>query len=423
MSSSNEVDVAVIGAGAAGLAAAAAARAAGLSVTVLEAKNRIGGRAHTVADALPGGPFDLGCHWMHDASENPFGAVAIAHGIAFRNSRHPARLPHWLSLAGRTADAAERTACADYYEACYAAFHDAGAAGRDIPGIETLDTSSPYYPLFRGWCAAILGVPPEWVSTADYHAQIDTGENWPAPTGYGALIAETFRHVPVALGRRVQAVDRRGPRLAVTTDDGTLAADDVIVAVSTSVLAAERIAFTPALPDDVREAVAAVPLGHAERVGVALAHKIDGLPDHCAGHMLTAAGEEIGLMIHEFGRAEVTAYLAGGLAAGLGQEGPEAAIAFVREALREAFGADVAASITAAVASAWSGDPDVLGAYSHALPGAAHRRARLAQPVDERLHLAGEATHPTRFASAHGAYMSGIRAVTDVLTRRQAAGA
>ena len=62
-------DVVVIGAGSAGLAAARTASEEGLSVVLIEASHRIGGRAFTDTESL-GFPFDLGCHWMNSASLN-----------------------------------------------------------------------------------------------------------------------------------------------------------------------------------------------------------------------------------------------------------------------------------------------------------------------------------------------------------------
>jgi monoamine oxidase len=70
----DQVEVAVVGAGAAGLAAARRLRAAGLDVPVLEARDRIGGRAHTLATAA--GPVDLGCGWLHSGDKNPWTALA-----------------------------------------------------------------------------------------------------------------------------------------------------------------------------------------------------------------------------------------------------------------------------------------------------------------------------------------------------------
>src|ERR1700712_3301803 len=80
MSLPSSVDVAIIGAGAAGLGAAHALAQSGLSILVLEARDRVGGRAHTIM-ATPDITFDLGCGWLHSADKNSF--VAIANDLNF----------------------------------------------------------------------------------------------------------------------------------------------------------------------------------------------------------------------------------------------------------------------------------------------------------------------------------------------------
>ena len=69
-----DTDVAIIGAGVAGLAAGTRLRAAGLRVELLEAASRVGGRAHTTPVA--GHPFDHGAHWLHAAHRNPLVPLA-----------------------------------------------------------------------------------------------------------------------------------------------------------------------------------------------------------------------------------------------------------------------------------------------------------------------------------------------------------
>jgi monoamine oxidase len=69
-----EVDVAIIGAGAAGVAAASRLASAPIRVLVLEARNRIGGRAWTMH--IGGFPLDLGCGWLHSADENEWSTIA-----------------------------------------------------------------------------------------------------------------------------------------------------------------------------------------------------------------------------------------------------------------------------------------------------------------------------------------------------------
>src|SRR5581483_3105169 len=86
-----DFDIAVVGAGAAGLAAAHRLRERGVATLVLEARTRTGGRAHTVTTPT-GYPVDLGCGWLHSADRNPF--VAIARGLGFGIDE---TLPGWGS--------------------------------------------------------------------------------------------------------------------------------------------------------------------------------------------------------------------------------------------------------------------------------------------------------------------------------------
>jgi monoamine oxidase len=66
------------------------------------------------------------------------------------------------------------------------------------------------------------------------------------------------------------------------------------------------------------------------------------------------------------------------------------------------------------VASQWARDPFAQGSYSHALPGHADKRAKLAAPVG-RLFFAGEAVSPHFFSTAHGAWESGEKAANEAL--------
>ena len=99
------VDVAIIGAGAAGLGAADALTGSGLSVIVLEARNRVGGRAHTIVPA-PSIVFDLGCGWLHSADKNSFVAIADRLGFEIDRTRPPWRSTTPPDSLGRACGAA-----------------------------------------------------------------------------------------------------------------------------------------------------------------------------------------------------------------------------------------------------------------------------------------------------------------------------
>src|SRR3546814_18084966 len=83
--------------------------------------------------------------------------------------------------------------------------------------------------------------------------------------------------------------------------------------------------------------------------------------------------------------------------------------AFAEDGLSAAHGTRLRGSFTPIAASGWMADPLAGGAYSYARPGATAARAALASSLDGRLHFAGEATAQD-FATAHGAYLSGLTA-------------
>src|SRR6266566_5259565 len=97
----SEVDVAVIGAGSAGIAAARRLVEAGhLSVLVLEARERAGGRAWTVeADGLP---MDLGCEWLHSADRNVLVPLAEQLGFSINHQR-----PDWTTRLRHSGESEE----------------------------------------------------------------------------------------------------------------------------------------------------------------------------------------------------------------------------------------------------------------------------------------------------------------------------
>ena len=74
----SDVDVVVVGGGAAGVAAARRLRQAGVDCLIVEARGRLGGRAFTITNES-GFALDLGCGWLHSADRNPWVKIAQDH--------------------------------------------------------------------------------------------------------------------------------------------------------------------------------------------------------------------------------------------------------------------------------------------------------------------------------------------------------
>lgn len=411
MSFPSHIDVAIIGAGAAGLAAARTLEGSGLSSIVLEARDRIGGRAHTmiVGDGIP---FDLGCGWLHSADENPF--VGIAGKLGFQVERS---LPPWRQRSYKEIfPQAERD---DFFAALDAFFtrtETAAKAAQDSVASDYLEPGNRWNPMIDAISTYINGCELDQVSVKDFEAYEDTEINWRVPRGYGALIAAYGAPCNVALNCNVTLIDHSGARIRIETSRGTLTADKVIVCVPTDLIAAEAIRFSPALSDKL-DAAANLPLGADDKVMLALTgdHDLPKDGNLRAPTMRTAMGT---YHLRPLGRNCIEGFFGGRYARELENAGAGAMAAAAIDEVVGLLGADYRKKLTPLGESHWSRDPFARGSYSHALPGHADKRAVLAAPVNSRIFFAGEATSPDFFTTAHGAQQSGVRAAKEAMGSR-----
>ncbi|HEX4179505.1 MAG TPA: NAD(P)/FAD-dependent oxidoreductase [Caulobacteraceae bacterium] len=404
-------DIAIVGAGAAGLGAAERLRDKPLSVIVLEARDRIGGRAHTLAAG--GFALDQGCGWLHSAHRNPF--VAVAQGLGFEIDKTPA---HWMRQAGglnftREDQAAFRAALGALEERIEAAV----AEGGDVAVSELIAPEDRWAPLLNAFSAYYNGAEFDQVSAADYVAYQDDGTNWRLPRGYGALVSAFGADAPVRLETPVWRVDHGGAVIRLETPRGEVQARAVIVTVPTPLIAEGGLAFAPDLPA-VRAAAAGLPLGLADKVFLAVDRPGDLKDDsHLFGSpWRTATGS---YHLRPFGRPLIEVYLGGRHADALEREGAGASAAFAIEELAGLLGSNMRGRLTPLTATAWRREAWSRGAYSHALPGHAGARAVLAAPVEDRIFFAGEACSAGFFSTAHGALTSG-REAADLAAARLA---
>ena len=408
----SEVDVAIIGAGAAGLGAANALKKSGLSMIVLEARDRVGGRAHTI-QASPDVTFDLGCGWLHSADQNSF--VKIAEALNFEINRN---LPPWRERAyGKAFPQDERDdfirALDAFYDRAEKAALEAEQSGRDVPASLCLEPGNRWNPMIDAISTYINGCELDQVSILDMDAYEDTDINWRVRRGYGALVAAYGASCPLALDCVVTLIDHSGKRVRIETSQGTLTAAQVIVTVPTNLIADEAIRFHPPLPAKV-DAARGLPLGLADKVTLAL-DEPEALPvegNLRAATMRTAMGT---YHLRPFGQPCIEGFFGGRFAQSLEDAGEGALAAASIDEIVSILGSDFRRKLKPLAESRWAHDPFARGSYSHALPGHADKREVLAAPVDGRLFFAGEATSPEFFSTAHGARDSGERAAGEVL--------
>ena len=391
----------IVGGGAAGIGAALEAKALGIDALIVEANDRLGGRAYSIE--WNGCRLDLGCTWMHSAERNSLRMEAERIGEPIDRST-----TGWFGQyrgLGFSPEEQERAGEAfEQLEVRLAA--NPPASDRASDGLEH---ANPWNPWLEALSSYINGAGLSQVSVADWLAYDNQSsmENWRLPGGYGALLGRLAEQVEHRLATPVSAISRYPEAVQLETHDGVIEAPRVIVTVPTSML--NRIRFDPPI-EELIKATEELPLGVADKLFLSL-EDAEEFPygAHLLGNPRSA--ETGSYFLRPLGMPVVEGFFGGDGARMLERLSDEAASAFAIDELAALLGSGIRKRLRFIAMSRWAAEPWIYGAYSHALPGRASARERLANAGDERIAFAGEATSVSDYSTAHGAFDSGKAAV------------
>ena len=404
-------DVVVVGAGAAGLAAARTLLDAGRSVTVLEADNRIGGRAWTESSTF-GFPYDRGCHWLHHGETNFWRRYGDAHGFDIRAD---AGKQH-VYADGRRRAADDTDAFASAMEALFErAWEHYSTTGEDVPLSRFLDAEDPWAATLEAhivhyWEGAEL----RDISTAYYMRDDEEDDDWLCAEGLGSLIAHFAGDIPVRTNTAVREIDWRGAGVRLVTDEGDVRARAAVVTASTGVLASGTLRFTPALPADKTEAFHAFRMGSYNHIALLYSEDVFGLGADQYVIPFAETGREPGLLSNMNDTGLIMIYVGGDLGRELQDQGVGAAIDFGTAHVGAILGADLRKKLIKGTFSRWSHNPWTRGSYAIPIPGGLEQREALRRPIADRIFFAGDACHRGPYASVSRAHDSGVETAQQI---------
>ena len=406
-------DVVVVGAGAAGLAAAKTLMAQGLSVAVVEARDRIGGRAWTESETF-GVPFDHGCSWVQTTKVDMFLETAKSYG--FEVLRHD-NSDEVLYVGDREATDAEYEQYWRAYAGLEAAIGAAARRGDDVAA-STVIPEMPFAATAESWMTMGMSVDFDDLSTADWWSGAVAAPRYIVREGFGALVARLGADVPAMLSTSVSKIAYTSDGVTVTTSAGDIQSTACIVTVSTGVLSAGTISFDPDLPDAKQQAIVDLPMGLLAKVALQFDDIRFGFrPNEWLSYHVPeeASGEASFFLTWPFDQNLMIGFMGGDFAWQMTRAGTETAVDFALGAVEAMVGSKARERFIKGTLTQWGNDPLTLGAYAAMRPGTSGARAVLARPLDDRLFFAGEAAAGPYYATCGGAWRSGERAARDVI--------
>ncbi|MFM7182618.1 MAG: flavin monoamine oxidase family protein [Verrucomicrobiales bacterium] len=420
----NRQRIIVIGAGMAGLAAARRLKGLGHEVIVLEGRDRIGGRIHTSMQ-WSDLPLDLGASWIHNTKGNPLTPLATEAKATMVTTRY-------ADSTGYNTDGSKWTAADEkrldaLREKIYSILEVAQDADADQTLRQALNSllgpdateavrreanfilSSEMETEYSGSAGQLSA---HWYDESSAYS----GPDKLFAAGFRVIIDHLAAGLDIRMGKVVTTIDWSKPEVRVTTNGGEFTADKVLVTLPLGVLKTGQPRFTPALPAAKQEAIKRLGMGLLNKCCLRFSSAFWPEDVDWIEYIPTVHGEwtQWVSLQKAMKKPVLIGFLAADVAAAKEAQTDAQIVASAMTVLRTIYGNAIPEPESWQI-TRWAADPFACGSYSfNAVGFKPAMRATLAAPLDGRLFFAGEATERTRFATAHGAYLSGLRAAEEM---------
>ena len=417
--------VLVIGAGMAGLTAAKHLSQAGAKVTVIEARDRIGGRTWT-SDLWPDLPVDIGASWLHGVTGNPLTVLAdrisaartptsYGRSVSFDQTGRAIDFPAIVKRAGALIKAARK---------------QADALDQDISLQHAIEASAPWQALAAQDRRAVrLAINTrieheyagDWTRLSAWN--FDDGSEFPGGDvvfnqGYRPLVEHQAQGLDIRLREVVSDIGPLGKGVAVTTTKGRHVADHVIVTLPLGVLKSGAVRFAKPLARGRQRAIDRLEMGLLNKCWL----RFDRVFWPADVDWIDYLGPQDGLWsdwlngLHSTGLPVLVGFNAAAMADQTEALDDRATTASAMEVLRAMFGTAIPAALGSQI-TRWRQDPFARGSYSFNAVGssARNRRALFGSDWAGRLQFAGEAASHDHPGTVHGAMMTGLAAAAAAL--------
>jgi len=423
-------EIIIIGAGAAGLAAGVKLAEAGKSLLILEARDRIGGRVHTVRDEHWPFPLEFGAEFVHG---RPTESWELIHRAGLR--AYDVSNDHWQSRDGKPLKESEGWSQLDEVMQRLDRVKKKDKSFLDFLKEECPDLSPAAKAMAKAFVEGLDAADATLVSARSIGDSESDGDTFDADKpfriidGYDRLIeslAKPLVPTTIELSAVVSSIQWSRGNVKIETRDGRrFEAERAIITLPIGVLQAPggetgAVRFDPLLPQRMSEAINQMRMGPVVKVLLRfnLAFWEEGAWRDLAFLHSPGAVFPTWWTMLPWRVPLLTAWAGGPAAAALSDRpagevldaalGTLAPLLDVKESM-------LRTELAAWHVSDWQVDPYARGAYAFALVGGADAATTLVQPIDQTLYFAGEAAHSGYTGTVAAAIASGRRAARQVL--------
>ena len=411
--------ITVIGAGISGLTAANVLRNRGGEVTVLEAKNHVGGRIQT--DWNLGAPFELGAGWIHGPSaENPVRSLADKVDSTFFITDDEA-----IEIYDVTGDEMDEDESDEIEEIWYEVLEemDADSEGSILKILNEYDDEIWENPnvrwIFSAYTEFEYGGSINDISAGLIHEMSGySGDDVIITSGYDKIIKILAQHLDIRINSPVRSVSYGySDHVTVETKGETFTSDYVICSVPLGVLKNDSITFSPNLPPYMKTSINKVGFGTVTKLAIKFTSQFWDSDVQYYGTVNENTGRwPLWLNYKTFSDENILmGFCFGDYALTADRMSDQELLNDALEVINNIWEDDVT-DVQAILRTSWLKDPFSLGAYSFpASQNTEEDFENLFEPQNERLFFCGEHTNLLYLATTHGALLSGIRAANQII--------
>ena len=414
-----DYEVIIVGAGIAGISAAKILDNNNISNIVIEANNRVGGRAKKAPESF-GHWFDLGCSYLHEGEINPFRAVAKSLNVPIDHQNGDIfSIEKTKYLFGEKPFLLKKKKkVKKSYNNFLVKLNFYKENVEDNRLSTCLNINDPNYPILFDYLTGLNGIEANFVSARDF-ASVNEGKDLIIESGLANMIDKWATGINVILNNQVKQINWGRNQIEIHTKSKKYVCKSVLLTVSNGILANEDIAFIPKLPDYKIQAIHNLPMGILNKIGVLFEEGT--FKDNQLGWYV-ATPDKYHSNISEIFSFEIRKkekehmiFFFGGEKGSDIENYPKKYYKKIIEFIKKQFGDNIEKKIIKLIHSSWGKDPYSKGAYSYALPGHNFERDLLKKTLEKKVYFAGEATINKTYGTCHGAYISGNHAANKII--------